>query len=61
MSIFSSIVSSSSYIINEIGIVNFPLPNGDVHRSHYYGVDITQLFRFAILCSNVSDFNRNRV
>ena len=48
-------------MINEIEIVNFPFPNGDVPRSHSYGVDFTQLISLAIVCSHVSDFNRNRV
>ena len=38
-------------------IVNFPFLDGDVPRSLSYGVYISQLIRFARLCSNVSGFN----
>ena len=34
-------------------IVNFPFLDGDVPRSHSYGVYISQLIRFARVCSNV--------
>ena len=41
-------------------IVNFPFFYGDVPRSSSYGVYISQLIRFASVCSNVDDFkNRN--
>ena len=41
-------------------IVNFPFLDGDVARSPSYGVYISQLIRFARVCSNVDDFdNRN--
>ena len=40
-----------------IEIVNFPFLNEDVPRSPSYGVYISQLIRFARLCSNVNDFN----
>ena len=60
LSIINSIVSST-VMINQIEIINLQFPNGDVPRSHSYGVDITQLIRFAIVCSNVNGFNRNRV
>ena len=41
-------------------IVNFPFLDGDVPRSSSYGVYISQLVRFAIMCSNVDDLdNRN--
>ena len=41
-------------------IVNFPFLDGDVPRSPSYGVYISQLIRFARVCSNVDDFiNRN--
>ena len=38
-------------------IVNFPLLDGDVPRSPSYGVYISQLVRFARVCSNVDDFS----
>ena len=42
-------------------IVNFPFLDGDVLRRPSYGVYITQLIRFARVCSHVDDFNtRNK-
>ena len=38
-------------------IVNFPFLDGDVPRSPSYGVYISQLIRFARVCSYVDDFN----
>ena len=38
-------------------MVNFPFFYGDVPRSPSYGVKISQLIRFARVCSNVDDFN----
>ena len=38
-------------------IVNFPFLDGDVPRSPSYGVYISQLIRFARVCSNIDDFN----
>ena len=38
-------------------IVNFSLLDGDVPRYPSYGVYISQLIRFARVCSNVDDFN----
>ena len=38
-------------------IVNFQFLDGDVPRSLSYGVYISQLIRFARVCSNVDDFN----
>ena len=38
-------------------IVNFPFLGGDVQRSPSYGVYISQLIRFARVCSNVDNFN----
>ena len=38
-------------------IVNFPFLDGDVPRFPSYGVYISQLIRFARVCSNVDDFN----
>ena len=38
-------------------ILNFSFLDGDVPRSPSYGVYISQLTRFARVCSNVDDFN----
>ena len=38
-------------------IVNFTFLNGDVPRSPSNGVYISQLTRYARVCSNVDDFN----
>ena len=42
-------------------IVNFPFLDGDVPRSPSYGVYISQLIRFATVCSNVDDFNNRNL
>ena len=43
------------------GKVNFPFLGGDVPRRPSYGVYISQLIRFARVCSHVDDFNtRNK-
>ena len=42
-------------------IVNFPFLAGDVPRSPSYGVYISQLIRFARVCSNVDDFNNRNL
>ena len=43
-------------------IVNFPFIDGDVRRSPSYGVYLSQLIRFARVCSRVDDFNnRNTI
>ena len=39
------------------GIDDFPFLDGDVPRSPPYDVYISQLIRFARVCSNVDDFN----
>ena len=41
--------------------VNFPFLDGDVLRSPSYGVYISQLIRFARVCSNVDDFNNRNL
>ena len=42
-------------------VVNFPFLDGDVPRRPSYGVNISQLIRFARVCSHVDDFNtRNK-
>ena len=43
-------------------IVNFPFLDRDVPRRPSYGVYISQLIRFARVCSHVDDFNtRNKM
>ena len=42
-------------------ILNFPFLDGDVLRSHSYGVYISQLIRFARVCSNVDEFNNRNL
>ena len=45
----------------DFDIVNFPFLDGDVPRRPSYGVYISQLIRFARVCSHVDDFNtRNK-
>ena len=51
--------AANNYI--PIDIVNFPFLDGDVPRRPSYGVYISQLIRFARVCSHVDDFNtRNK-
>ena len=60
LSITIGIVSSKIYDKQDdfnFEIVNFPFLDGDVPRSPSYGVYISQLIRFARVCSNVDDFN----
>ena len=59
LSIINCIVSSKIYDKRydyNFEIVNFPFLDGDVTRSLSYGVYISQLIRFARVCSNVDDF-----
>ena len=42
-------------------IVIFPFIDGDVPRSPSYGVYISQLIRFARVCSNVDEFNNRNL
>ena len=61
LSIASGIVSSKIYHKQDgfnFELVNFPFLIGDVPRSSSYGVYISQLIRFARVCSNVDDFNK---
>ena len=45
----------------DFDIVNFPFLEGDVPRPPSYGVYISQLIRFARVCSHVDDLNtRNK-
>ena len=60
LSITNCIVSSKIYDKWDdynFEIVNFPFLGGDVPRSPSYGVYVSQLIRFARVCSNVEDFN----
>ena len=63
LSITNGIVSSKIYDKRDdfnLKIVNFSFIDGDVPRSPFYGVYISQFIRFARVCSNVDDFkNRN--
>ena len=46
----------------DFDIVNFPFSDGDVLRFISYGVNISQLTRFASVSSHVTDFNaRNKI
>ena len=42
---------------SDFEIVNFPFLDGDVSRLPSYDVYISQLIRFARVCSNIDDFN----
>ena len=44
-------------MINGFEIVHFPFLDGDVPGSPSYGVYISQLIRFARVCSYADDFN----
>ena len=60
LSITNGIVSSKIYDKQDsfnVEIINLPVLDGDVLRSPHYGVYISQLIRFARVCSNVDDFN----
>ena len=64
MSITNGIVSSKIYDKRDdfnFEIVNFPFLDGDVPRSPSYGVYISQLIRFARVCSNVDDSNNRNL
>ena len=64
LSITNGIVSSKIYDKRDyfnFEIVNFPFLDGDVPRSHSYRVYISQLIRFARVCSNVDDFNNRNL
>ena len=61
LSITNGIVSSKIYYKQDdfnFEIVNFPFLDGDVPRSPVY---ISQLIRFARVCSNVDDFNNRNL
>ena len=64
LSITNGIVSSKIYDKGDdlnFEIVNFPFLDGDVPRSPSYGVYISQLIRFARVCSSVDDFNNRNL
>ena len=64
LSISNGFVSSKIYDKrddSDFDIFNFPFLDGDVPRRPSYGVYISQLIRFARVCSHVDDFNtRNK-
>ena len=64
LSISNGFVSSKIYDKCDgfdFDIVNFPFFDGDVPRSTHYGVNVSQLIRFARVSSHVADFNaRNK-
>ena len=60
LSISNGFVSSKIYDKRDdfdFDIVNFPFLDGDVPRRPSYGLYISQLIRFARVCSHVDDFN----
>ena len=64
LSITNGIVSSKNYDKRDdfnLEKVNFPFLDGNVSRSHSYGVYISQLIRFTRVCSNVDDFNNRNL
>ena len=64
MSITNGIVSSKIYDKRDdftFEIVNFPFLDGDVRRSSSYSVYISQLIRFARVCSNVDELNNRNL
>ena len=64
LSISNGFVSSKIYDKRDdfgFNIINFPFLDGDAPRRSSYGVYISQLIRFAKVCSHVEDFNaRNK-
>ena len=64
LSITNGVVSSNIYDQPDdfnFEIANFPILDGDVPRSLSYGVYISQLIRFARVCSNLDDFNNKNL
>ena len=60
LSISNGFVSSKIYDKRDyfdFDIVNIPFLDGDIPRAPSYGVYISQLNRFARVCSHVLDFN----
>ena len=64
LSIANEFVSSKIYDTRDnfdFDIINFPFLVGDVPRRASYGVYISQLIRFATVCTHNADFNtRNK-
>ena len=64
LSISNGFVSNKIYDERDdfdFDMVNFPFLDGDVPRHHSYRVYISQLIRFARMCSHADDFNaRNK-
>ena len=63
LSITNGIVSSKIYDKRDdfnFEIVNFPILDGDVPHSPFYGVYISQLI-LLLVCSNVDDFNNRNL
>ena len=64
LSISNGFVSSKTYYKlddYDFDIINYPVLDGDVPRSTSYGVNISQLTRFARVSSHATDFNaRNK-
>ena len=64
LSITNGIVSSKMYDKRDdfnFELVNFPLFDGDVPRSPTNGAYLSQLIRFARVCSNDDDFNNRNL
>ena len=64
LSILNGIVSSKIYDKRgdfNFELVNFPFLDGYVPRPSSYGIYISQLIRFARVCSNVEDFNNRNL
>ena len=64
LSITNGIVSCKIYNKRDdfnFEIVNFPFLDRDVPCSPFYDVYISQLIRFARVCSNVDDFNNGNL
>ena len=61
MNIFKEGVRYLQRLAFNFQIVNFPYLAGDAPRSPSYGVYISQLIRFARVCSNVDDFNNRNL
>ena len=64
LSITNDIVSSKNHDKRDdfsFEIINFPFLDGDVLSSPSYGVYISQLIRYAIVCSNFYDFNNRNI
>ena len=59
--IVSTIIYDKRYDFDS-KIVHFPFLNGEDHRSTSYGVNISELIRFARVSSHVADFHtRNKL